>query len=306
MWDRAQAKQDTIAEIRMAVDLRAEVKGTHMSRFLEILDEHSGELTQQHHPRHAAADLQQRLDTDDAQISVCLPLLPAALGAGHRRHRTDGLPCQFTAALTAQGLQFTLQVRGAGHQRLSVLEGDQRLRRPQPARHHHHRVHARGSATANSSLIWIEELIDIAESVGLQPGVSRCSSGRRAARHDGRLRQPGLRRGHGPRGRRRACAPTSGLPAFTVEAVNDESIHNHAAFARLSHPANSTHGQDCGAVVTTGRQRLHIVVTCANRKRVAVPAALRLRRTPGTRTGQRAVRWIERIAAPDTDARAGA
>src|SRR4051794_16593732 len=35
---------------------------------------------------------------------------------------------------------------------------------------------------------------------------------------------------------------------------------------------------------------------------MAVPAALRLRRTPGTGPGQRAMRWIERIASAGTDA----
>ncbi|WP_375502642.1 hypothetical protein [uncultured Jatrophihabitans sp.] len=52
--------------------------------------------------------------------------------------------------------------------------------------------------------------------------------------------------------------------------------------------------------MTTRRRRLHIVVTCANRKRVTVPAALHLRRTHGTRTGQRALRWIERIVSANT------
>lgn len=54
--------------------------------------------------------------------------------------------------------------------------------------------------------------------------------------------------------------------------------------------------------MTTRRRRLHIVVTCANRKRVAVPAELHLRCTPGTRPRQRAMRWIERIATTDADA----
>lgn len=53
--------------------------------------------------------------------------------------------------------------------------------------------------------------------------------------------------------------------------------------------------------MTTRRRRLHIVVTCANRKRLAVPATLQLRRTPGKRTGERAVRWIERIATTGAD-----
>ncbi len=31
---------------------------------------------------------------------------------------------------------------------------------------------------------------------------------------------------------------TGGASSFSVEAVNDESIHNHAAFARLVWPPN--------------------------------------------------------------------
>src|SRR4051794_34945605 len=46
VWDRGQAKQDTIAEIAMSVALPAHVKGTHMSRFLEVLGSAAGELTQ--------------------------------------------------------------------------------------------------------------------------------------------------------------------------------------------------------------------------------------------------------------------
>jgi hypothetical protein len=52
--------------------------------------------------------------------------------------------------------------------------------------------------------------------------------------------------------------------------------------------------------MTTRRRRLHIVVTCASRKRLAVPATLHLRSTPGTRTRLRAERWIERIVKAKT------
>ena len=54
--------------------------------------------------------------------------------------------------------------------------------------------------------------------------------------------------------------------------------------------------------MTTRRRRLHIVVTCANRKRVPVPAVLHLRRTRGARPTQRAARGIERLAATRTEA----
>jgi len=53
--------------------------------------------------------------------------------------------------------------------------------------------------------------------------------------------------------------------------------------------------------VTTRRQRLHIVVTCTNRKRRPVPLTLQLRRTTGARTIQRASRWVQRLTASHLD-----
>lgn len=50
------------------------------------------------------------------------------------------------------------------------------------------------------------------------------------------------------------------------------------------------------------RPRVHIVVTCANRKRLPVPAALQLRRTTGVRPGPRAARWLLRLSADGVDA----
>ena len=41
VWDREQGKQTTVAEITMSVGLPADVKGTHLSRFIELLHENS-------------------------------------------------------------------------------------------------------------------------------------------------------------------------------------------------------------------------------------------------------------------------
>src|SRR5262249_29359014 len=45
--DREHGKQDTVAEVSMSVDLPAGVKGAHLSRFVEVLHETGGEITQQ-------------------------------------------------------------------------------------------------------------------------------------------------------------------------------------------------------------------------------------------------------------------
>jgi hypothetical protein len=50
------------------------------------------------------------------------------------------------------------------------------------------------------------------------------------------------------------------------------------------------------------RRPVHIVITCANRKRQAVPDALQLRRTPGVREAARASRWMQRLTTAATDA----
>ena len=54
-------------------------------------------------------------------------------------------------------------------------------------------------------------------------------------------------------------------------------------------------------MTVTTRRRLHIVVTCANRKRRPVPAMLQLRRVSGVRTTTRLNRWTQRLTSNDAD-----
>jgi hypothetical protein len=53
--------------------------------------------------------------------------------------------------------------------------------------------------------------------------------------------------------------------------------------------------------VTSRRPRVHIVVTCANRKRQPVPAKLRLRGVTGLRTTTRLNNWTQRLTSTDVD-----
>src|SRR5919199_6995332 len=43
--DREQEQQQTVARLSLAVDLPHHFKGTHMSRFVEVLNRHRGEVT---------------------------------------------------------------------------------------------------------------------------------------------------------------------------------------------------------------------------------------------------------------------
>src|SRR5687767_2497195 len=67
--NRAGERQQTITDVAMDVDLPAAVKGTHMSRFIEVLHEQGGELTPSTAPRLALA-LQQRLNSSRARVNL--------------------------------------------------------------------------------------------------------------------------------------------------------------------------------------------------------------------------------------------
>src|SRR5215831_20218518 len=43
--ERESGKQDTVAQVSMSVDLRSDVKGAHLSRFVEVLHDCVGEIS---------------------------------------------------------------------------------------------------------------------------------------------------------------------------------------------------------------------------------------------------------------------
>ena len=241
VWDQAHAKQDTIAEISLAVALPAEVKGTHMSRFLEILHEHSGELTQ----RTISDLLRQirgRLYTNDAQITIAFPyFLPRSAPVTGATALMD-YACQFQARLSPDGLQFTLQVAvpvtsvcpcskaisdyGAHNQRGTITIAVTPQQRDD-----------------DPELIWFEELIALAETASSSPVYPLLK--RADERH---VTMAGYDNPVFVEDMVREVAShlhaDERVAAFSVEAVNDESIHNHAAFARLSRPASPPRGRD--------------------------------------------------------------
>src|SRR5438105_514795 len=70
--DRQNTRQHTVASISLSVSLPHHFKGTHMSRFVEILEKHRGELTMHTIPS-LLRDMRHRLDADRARVEVRFP-----------------------------------------------------------------------------------------------------------------------------------------------------------------------------------------------------------------------------------------
>ena len=70
--DKNMGEQQTVAEINMYVSLPRYYKGTHMSRFVEILNEHSRRISLQNFSE-ILEEMKQRLDAESAHMEISFP-----------------------------------------------------------------------------------------------------------------------------------------------------------------------------------------------------------------------------------------
>jgi len=69
LWTPDGGTQQTVANINMYVSLPHHQKGTHMSRFLEVLNEHMGHVTPDRIPL-IAREIKKRLDAEEAHLEL--------------------------------------------------------------------------------------------------------------------------------------------------------------------------------------------------------------------------------------------
>lgn len=235
--DREHGKQDTIAEVSMSVDLPPGIKGAHLSRFVEVLHESVGAFSPQTIPANLAA-LRARLQATSARLGLFFPFF---------LHRTA--PVTGSAALmeyqgslagesTATGTRVMLGVQvpvtsvcpcskaisdyGAHNQRTTITIW------VNPR-------HEDGMPVA----IWAEELIEVAETAAscpVFPVLKRPDERHVTMRaHDHPVFVEDM-----VRGAAQALRADPRIASFGVQATSDESIHNHAAFARIQSPDHHT------------------------------------------------------------------
>jgi GTP cyclohydrolase I len=229
--DRTHETQHTVASLSLSVSLPHHFKGTHMSRFIEILNEHRGEVTIRTLP-HILHTMKSRLEAESAHIEVRFPyFLERSAPVSGARALID-YECFFTGESNGSHDDFVLGVKvpvtslcpcskaisdyGAHNQRGYVT------------------IEVRSIPTEDGppTIIWIEELIEIAEQSASAPVYALLK--RSDERHvtmqafDNPVFVEDMVR--------TAAAQLQSderVAWFRVQAVNQESIHNHSAFAQL-------------------------------------------------------------------------
>lgn len=229
--DREQGRQQTVAQLSLSVSLPHQFKGTHMSRFIEVLNEHRGEVTMHTLPT-ILRRLKERLDAESARIEARFPYFLERIAPVTGARALMDYECSFVGEANGAHDDFVLGVRvpvaslcpcskeisdyGAHNQRGYVT------------------IEVRGArdATGVPALIWIEELIAIAEgsaSAPVYPLLKRPDERHVTMQaYDNPAFVEDIVRNVAGR-----LMADGRVAWFHAHVVNHESIHNHSAFARI-------------------------------------------------------------------------
>jgi GTP cyclohydrolase IB len=227
--DRASDRQQTVATLSMSVSLPHHFKGTHMSRFVEALNEHRGEVTMRTIPA-LLADLKRRLDAERARVEVRFPyFLERTAPASGARALMD-YQCAFVGEANGDGADFILGVEVPVTSLCPCSKEISEYGAHNQRGHITIEVRSTLSADGSPELIWIEELIDVAErsaSAPVYPLLKRVDERHVTMQaYDNPVFVEDMVRGVAV-----ALKGDSRVSWFRAQAVNQESIHNHDAFA---------------------------------------------------------------------------
>ena len=194
--ERAGGIQHTVAHFNMYVGLPHHFKGTHMSRFVEILNAHEREISPDTF-RVMLREMVKKLEAESGHIEMTFPYFVNKKAPVSGVAEPDGLRGHLRGRDPRRPRDLHAQGAGAGDEPVPVLEEDLRARRAQPAlardrrRAHQHLRLDRGDHRPRRE-------------PGLERALGAAQAPRREVRDRARLRQPQVRRGHGARHRRGA------------------------------------------------------------------------------------------------------
>lgn len=222
--DRSEGEQHTIASFNMYVNLPHNFKGTHMSRFIEILNLHEREISVESF-KEMLNEMTGRLEAEAGHIEMTFPYFV-----------NKTAPVSGVQSLLDYEVSFIGEVRdGKPQMQIKIVVPVTSLcpcsKKISERGAHNQRSHVTLTATT-CDFIWIEELIELVESQA-------------SSELYGLLKRPDEkyvteRAYDNPkfvedmvRDLAAALNADARICAYTVESENFESIHNHSAYALI-------------------------------------------------------------------------
>jgi len=108
--DKTRSVQNTVATIGMFVDLPKEFKGTHMSRFVEVLNAH-GNIIHVENIAEILQSLQKKLNSATSHIEIEFPYFMSKKSPVSRKESLMDYVARFDAAACGGEMDFVLTVK---------------------------------------------------------------------------------------------------------------------------------------------------------------------------------------------------
>jgi GTP cyclohydrolase I len=223
--DRAEGWQDTIATVEMFVDLPSHYRGTHMSRFVEILYKYRENVNYAQLAR-MLSEMHRRFEAQSTHITLEFPYFiekraPVSQAVSHMEYRArfvgdlnDSYKFQLGVSVPVMNLcpcSKEISERGAHNQRgiIDILIGGRRL-------------------------VWIEEIVEWAETAASSPLYALLKRDDEKAVTERAYDNPRFVE-DAVRNLAETLLAEERVRAFRIECTNYESIHRHNAYAMIEH-----------------------------------------------------------------------
>jgi len=221
--DKKSNKQSTTALINMYVDLPHQFKGTHMSRFIEVLNQYRGEITVRN-MSEILQEIARRLEAKSAHMELSFKYFIEKEAPVSKSKSLMGYDCRFIGAYTmGNGEDFVLEVK------VSVMNLCPCSKEISDTAAHNQRSEVIVRVRFND-FVWIEDIIALVE------GAASCDLYALLKRPDEKYVSE-----HAYENPRfvedivRIIAndlmKDNKITWFSVRSKNFESIHNHNAYA---------------------------------------------------------------------------
>mgnify|MGYP001160790278 FL=1 len=220
--DRAHVVQNTIATVGLFVDLPMEFKGTHMSRFIEVLHSHGGMIHVENIP-DLLARMQEQLKANTSHLEMEFPYFITKTAPTTGREGLMDYTVRFEANATGSDIDFVMTVRVA----VTTLCPCSKAISEYGAHNQRGEVTV---AIRSSETVWIEDLITLVEQSASSELYSLLKRPDEKAVTERAYENPVFVEDLVRNVVLRLKAHEH-VTWYRVEAENFESIHNHNAYA---------------------------------------------------------------------------
>jgi len=223
--DKENGKQHTNARINMYVKLPHNFKGTHMSRFVEILSKHSENISL-NSVKDILDEMRERLDSEEAFIELAFSYFMKKKAPVSGQSAMMDYRCEYVGSANSDGYDSVLTIK------VPVMTLCPCSKEISAYGAHNQRSFITISVRMNK-MMWIEELIELAESCGSSPVYPLLKREDEKFVTERSYENPAFVEDVVRNVAEKLIAEER-ITWFEVSSENIESIHNHSAYAVIT------------------------------------------------------------------------